>query len=413
MREVTWGTPSRSPRYQQPRGSVLLLVALGGALVVAGSFLAAEAVGAHAALSPGPVSSAHAPMATSCAECHAERQGVASARCERCHDPAGAKNLSHAAHVLAASPAARAVRPAAELACDRCHREHEGRDARIAVVSSFECAQCHFRSFSVHPDFAVVRERRGERPGLRFDHAAHVGLLMDVKGGGGSATCTRCHEPSPENRDFLPLSFEAHCAECHELGAGVRHRDPRIVSSWHALRRRLDAAGYERERDALLLRIAQLRERLSRIGQAAPGSQAPPPVLTLGARKQVEKAALEAEAELRVLAGDSPAEAAPAEATHSALAALIAPCRSCHVPDQAGAFVRVRGAQHILKGAAFVHAPHLRYSDCARCHASIARSTQAEELHLEGIATCRGCHATQGVREDCQHCHRYHPRGAW
>jgi hypothetical protein len=67
----------------------------------------------------------------------------------------------------------------------------------------------------------------------------------------------------------------------------------------------------------------------------------------------------------------------------------------------------------VLKGAAFVHAPHLLYADCARCHAAIARSKTADELHLEGIGTCRGCHAVEGVREDCQNCHRYHPKAAW
>lgn len=449
MREITWGTPRRSGRYQALRRGRLFPLALLLALLVAGGFFAAQAVGARSAFSPGAVSSAHAPMASSCSECHAERQGVASARCERCHDPAGAKNLGHAAHVFVRAEKTKAAGPVAELACDRCHREHEGREAGIAVVSSFECAQCHFRSFAVHPEFDVVRERRGERPGLRFDHSAHIELLVEARGGAGSATCTRCHEPSPENRDFLPVAFEAHCAECHEqdgsLGAceGVeaahvsrpengdftlergritktrlRHRDPWIVSNWHALRRRLDPAGYAAERDAPQARLTQLQQRLSRIGQAAPGSQPPPAVLTLGARKQLERAIAETEAGLRVLSGDAkgePAPLSPAErrAAQAALDALTAPCRSCHAPDEAGAFVPVRAAQHVLRDAAFVHAPHLLYADCARCHAAIAQSKTAEALHLEGIGTCRGCHGAAGVREDCQSCHRYHPKAAW
>jgi hypothetical protein len=68
----------------------------------------------------------------------------------------------------------------------------------------------------------------------------------------------------------------------------------------------------------------------------------------------------------------------------------------------------------VLVEAAFVHAPHLLYADCARCHARVALSTSAEQLHLEGIGTCRGCHGgAEGVREDCQNCHRYHPKAAW
>ena len=450
MREVTWGTPRRSPHYQALRRAGLLPLALLMGAVVAGLFFAAQAVGARTVLSPGRVSSAHAPMAAACSECHAERAGVASARCERCHDPAGATNLSHAAHVSARKLAAAGAAADHEIACDRCHREHEGRDARIAVVSSAECAQCHFRSIAAHPQFAVVRDKLGERPGLRFDHANHIRVLMEARGGGGSAVCTRCHEPSPENRDFLPIAFESHCAECHEQDGSlgtvvgvdaalvsapplaeatlergritknrVGHRDAWVVANWHALRRRLDAEGYRAEAAPLRARLLQLQQRLSHIGQAAPGSQPPPPVLTLGARKQLERAIAESEAELKVLSGDAPGSepALPPSderAARAALQALSAPCRSCHVPDPAGAFVPVRAARHVLTGAAFVHAPHLLYADCARCHASVAQSSAAEELHLEGIQTCRGCHGgSEGVREDCQNCHRYHPKAAW
>jgi hypothetical protein len=448
VREVTWGTPRRSRRYQAPRrhGLVPLALLLGG--LAAGLFFAAVGVGARSALSPGNISSAHAPMAASCAECHADRAGVASARCERCHDPAGARNLGHAAHVAVATRATEAA--AEEIACDGCHREHEGRDARIAVVSSSECAQCHFRSFSAHPEFAVMRERRGERPGLRFDHAAHLLLLVETKGRGRSAACTRCHVPSPENRDFLPLSFEAHCAECHDhdgwlgtvegveaglvsappagdatlergrsLKVRVRHRDSWVVANWHALRRGVDPAGYQREARVLRARLERLQKRLAFIGQAAPGSQPPPAVLTLGARIQLERAIAEAEGRLRVVSGGPGApEAAPLapaaeRSAAAALAAVSAPCRACHVTDSAGAFAPVRAARHVLTSAAFVHAPHLLYADCARCHAGVAQSESADELHLEGIQTCRGCHGAPGVREDCQNCHRYHPKAAW
>jgi hypothetical protein len=70
----------------------------------------------------------------------------------------------------------------------------------------------------------------------------------------------------------------------------------------------------------------------------------------------------------------------------------------------------VWAARSVLRGAAFHHAPHLLFSECARCHASVAQSRDADELHLEGIETCRGCHGAAGVRDDCQGCHRYHPQ---
>jgi hypothetical protein len=455
VREVTWGTPSRATRYQRPARRGLVAVAALLAALLAGSLLAAHAVGARAALEPGALSSAHAPMAGACSECHAERRGVASARCERCHDAAGARNLGHAAHVLASPSKDEQERAVAELPCDDCHKEHEGRAARAAAVSSFQCAQCHFRSFAVHPEFGVVRERRGERPGLRFDHAAHIEALGETGGARGSASCARCHEPSPENRDFLPVSFARHCAECHaqdgSLGAckdvdaalvspperpapaaapefvvdkgrigkmRVAHRDAWVLSNWHALRRRVDPEGYAAESAALEARLSRLRGRLARIGQAEPGGQPPPAMQTLGARQQLEGAVAQLAAQLELLAGakpppDAPASAAEARAARAALDALAEPCRSCHVPDAAGAFVPVRAAQRVLQGASFVHAPHLLYAECARCHPAVGQSKAAEELHLEGISTCRTCHAADGVREDCQNCHRYHPKAAW
>lgn len=416
-RDAVWGTPSRSSGYQRPRGTGFLFAAgLAAGGVLSGALLAAQAIGARGALSPGPVSSAHAPMSDRCEECHAPRRGVLVSRCERCHDAAGAKNLTLAAHAGAATAATGAAPPAG-LSCERCHVEHEGRAARLASVSSFECAQCHFRSFAAHPEFAVLRERGRERPGLRFDHALHLELLVEAGGGGGSAACTRCHEPSVDARDFQPLSFERHCAGCH-AGEGWRHGDPAVVADWLALWRRLDPAGWAAERGALQARLAGLRERLAHVGQAAPGGQPPPPALTLAARKRLETALETAEARLRLLSTGgalAPSEPEPAEreALRKALEARVAACSGCHPPEATGGFAPVRAAQRILKGTTFVHAPHLMYSDCARCHATIARSRSAEELHVEEIATCRNCHDGGGVRDDCQGCHRYHPRPSW
>jgi hypothetical protein len=141
-------------------------------------------------------------------------------------------------------------------------------------------------------------------------------------------------------------------------------------------------------------------------------------VLTLGARRQLEAAIEATDGQLQLLAGTAAPEQAPLSAAderkaREALQALSEPCRSCHVPDAAGAFVAVRAARPVLEGAAFAHAPHLLYADCSRCHAKVALSTSSEELHLEGISTCRGCHGPDGAREDCQRCHRYHPKAAW
>src|SRR5258706_498532 len=48
-RELTWGTPRRSPHYQPPRRDRLFALALLAAVVLAGGFFAAQAVGRRAA----------------------------------------------------------------------------------------------------------------------------------------------------------------------------------------------------------------------------------------------------------------------------------------------------------------------------------------------------------------------------
>ena len=407
-REVTWGTPSKSRGYVMPasRARLLLIAAAAGALI-AGGLLAAHAVGARSAVSPGLVSSGHAPIGERCSECHSERQGVESGRCQRCHDPAGALNLTHTAHVFAGSSGGENT-PLGDVSCDRCHREHQGRAARPARVGRFECAQCHFASFAAHPEFRVVRERRGEASGIRFDHAQHLAAI-----GTGAASCTECHEPPAAGRDFAPISFDRHCAGCHEL-SGVVHKDPKVLAAWHAARRLFDPGGFAAERGGLLTRRTRLETRLARIGQSSTGAAAPPPALTLGARKQLEAALDDLKGQIQLVTGTDEA-APPTDAARAqvALQELNQPCRACHVPDAAGAFVRVKAARRVLGRAEFAHAPHLLYADCATCHPKVALSTLADDLHLEGIASCRSCHGAPGVSDDCQECHRYHPRAAW
>jgi len=254
----------------------------GGVLAVA--LLVAHAAGQRRVLSPGPLANPHAPLDRRCEDCHLPGHGVAEERCLRCHEPLGSGRLAFRAHVdLATGPPAQPAGPA-ELRCVDCHLEHLGRDRRLAVTERSQCASCHFGSLASHPEFAVVRTRAAEEPGLRFSHALHVREVGRAKGASGTAACLVCHEPRLEGRDLAPIVFDRHCASCHAatgtLGAvtplpaedvaapeslppgqgaaeefdraaggigkrAVRHRDPWGLSSLRHLRRELDPQPHE------------------------------------------------------------------------------------------------------------------------------------------------------------------------
>jgi Cytochrome c3 len=273
----------------------------GGVLAVA--LLVAHAAGQRRVLSPGPLANPHAPLDRRCEDCHLPGHGVAEERCLRCHEPLGSGRLAFRAHVdLATGPPAQPAGPA-ELRCVDCHLEHLGRDRRLAVTERSQCASCHFGSLASHPEFAVVRTRAAEEPGLRFSHALHVREVGRAKGASGTAACLVCHEPRLEGRDLAPIVFDRHCASCHAatgtLGAvtplpaedvaapeslppgqgaaeefdraaggigkrAVRHRDPWVLSSLRHLRRELDPQGYAATVKALADEQARLAGELER-----------------------------------------------------------------------------------------------------------------------------------------------------
>lgn len=313
-RKVTWGTPGRTAHYLWPRGKwafVLPASVLGGGLLALLMLL--QAAGVRRPLAPGDVISRHAPIEARCEECHTARRGASDLRCQRCHDPSGAGRLTNGVHVLFGSGDARKAAAAPSLACARCHVEHRGRDARLAAVEEIQCAQCHFRSFSAHPEFAVLRAKSAEAPGLKFGHdsaepAKFAGHLADVakkKGMRTERTCSECHQRSADRRDFIPVSFDLHCASCHakdgslgtvdpvpqedalppdqiaalgvraafrpdefQVGRGkvgrsaVHHEDEWVVFNLRKLRREIDPEGWASEKGALLARLSQLQRRL-------------------------------------------------------------------------------------------------------------------------------------------------------
>jgi len=318
-RQVSWGTPGRAAHYVFPRRAYLLIsVALVLAAGLAFLLMSSHVVGFRSAVAPGSVISAHAPVETSCEECHAPRSGASNPRCQRCHDASGAGRLSNGAHVLFGSGDPRKAAAAPDLYCASCHVEHRGRQAALRVVNEVQCVRCHFRSLRAHPEFAVLRAKSVEAPGLKYPHDCHVREIakkgsckeagFDPGPAASAATCARCHEPAQGGRDLVPISFDRHCASCHlkdgsvgsmdpvaqedalpteairalgitadwlrrgdafEASRGkvaktlLRHKDEWVVFNMWKLRRELDPAGFATERGALMARASQLQRRLA------------------------------------------------------------------------------------------------------------------------------------------------------
>jgi len=324
-RRTTYGTPTRSEHYPRPRPALrLTLVAVLALGAVAALFLAAELAGLRAPLSPGRVSERHATWDARCRECHVARQGVPNLRCQRCHDPGVGGRLDHSAHVLFGSLDEKKAAGAPRLECARCHVEHRGGQP-LTRVPETECVGCHddagqvaqrIPRFSRHPEFQVLATGRRQATGLVYSHLTHVTLGKGKKAGylvldkerraqgvdSPARTCFECHERQPQEADFQPISYEAHCAACHRaelkmdpvpsalvlgpdalpalaesgdvqpddfdtqggqtLKLRVVHRDAWVQVNLRKLQSELDPAGFAAARAGLAARRALLERRL-------------------------------------------------------------------------------------------------------------------------------------------------------
>jgi hypothetical protein len=227
-RKPTWGTPTRTQHHPplRRRWQFVAPAAIAGAVVMVG-LLGSHVIGGRSALSPGSLTVGHATFDTSCEQCHTPAQGVSNVRCQRCHDPSSAGRLTTSAHVLFGSGDPRKAAAAPDVACAQCHVEHRGRSAPLSMVGDQQCAECHFGALRGHPEFAVLRASTKEAPGLKFGHKNHITDIKKQKGIASDAqTCGLCHVKSAPTRDFEPMVFEKHCAECHSKEGSVGTVDP-------------------------------------------------------------------------------------------------------------------------------------------------------------------------------------------
>ena len=216
MRRISPGTPARAFRYVMPGGGRRLaaMSALAGLALVVGAAVVYLA-GIRGVASPGAVAAHHANFEGRCSDCHAPVKGVADPRCERCHDPVDSRRLGTPAHAAIGGVASSIAAHTSQMDCAVCHGDHRGRGADLRRVADERCESCHdFRSFSRHPEFALVRSGQEADAGIDFSHETH---LRDVEKTGvtGVERCYTCHTQTQDGTGYEPISFDTHCAKCH------------------------------------------------------------------------------------------------------------------------------------------------------------------------------------------------------
>jgi hypothetical protein len=181
-------------------------------------------------VSSGELSSKHATFESDCARCHVPFGDVVNAKCQTCHEKTGDRLgvYSFASHYLYRSGDAKRIDDGKrkhvhdEQPCASCHPDHRGRNAAITQVPDNRCISCHpFGSFNrSHPEFEFARNTVPDDSTLIFTHIKHTKLVIEkLQKERGSAfreqACLYCHNAQPDGKSFQPISFDAHCGDCH------------------------------------------------------------------------------------------------------------------------------------------------------------------------------------------------------
>lgn len=346
--------------------------------------------------SSGRLSDAHRHFGEDCGTCHESLfSKVRDETCLSCH-----AGIPHHGENATALMQARLD----DRRCASCHFEHGGTHAVLPAHPDI-CAECHaeparFASAKFgavgdfedgHPAFrvnfselvdhrlqtqrAVLRPALRDHSGLRFPHELH----LDAQGIRGAERklevleCSSCHNAGREGTGFWPMGFERHCQRCHELDvdlAGKRLRLPHGDSQ--EVRSLLETALGE---PVPVLEPEPERRRPGDQADRGSEEEALDPVQDVFERRVCGKCH-----ELETATPDAPAVRPP--------------------------WLR----QTWMPMAIFTHEPH-RWVDCGTCHAA-KTSTDADELMLPQIETCRACHggvnSAHLIQSTCIDCHRFH-----
>jgi hypothetical protein len=410
----------------------------------------------------GPLSRSHARLQDGCASCHVperltsnspgeppgffqvlddrfekgapsfERIDRACAKCHQQHD-------FHEPNVVT------------NRSCSACHTEHQGLDAMMAV-GNLDCASCHnngkvmqasadrgkqlpptrfhlnpkmvnlgqvilqlprptdgytktFASFSEgHPPFQLQRENVRENNVLRFNHQRHLNSSDIPPTKLGKLDCNYCHQPEPNGRYMQPISFEAHCQECHSLQFDVKnpdfqlpHGDAQLVrtflrtlpAQYAELARR--KRGLTNETKINEFAVQQVRQLLTQFPNAE-------------------------ELERSVFFTVDPYKAS--QLNDASSRAKYIGCAFCHeVKRSAGLsyptaeVTKPTMIERWLPHADFSHAKHDTVVSCRECHVAAASSRLTSDVLMPAKESCVRCHNAGGIARkasECATCHLYH-----
>lgn len=361
----------------------------------------------------GGISSAHKFFGENCEVCHETPfVQVRDTACLNCH-----QTIEHHADPVKFPSAS-----FEDDACQSCHKEHQGNQTVARNDQGF-CVDCHgtleedepnsslrnvWDFAADHPQFKpsvvidaslhlISRDKMmGDIPGpressgLSFSHADHmrdVGVRHPTRGN-INLECDSCHVADDGGVSMLPISFEAHCHQCHELkfdtqlpGRELIHGKPeelfeQVSDIYNAVAMR---GGYEEEEAPEIIR-------------RRPGT-----TLTVEQRRIAENWADGKSQDIlngRFGRGQ---------------------CDECHrVFDNASTGVWIIEPVHLTEQwfpkSVFNHDRHSDV-DCATCHATLT-SEEAADVLLPTVETCQTCHggetATNRVPSTCITCHQFH-----
>ena len=401
----------------------------------------------------GSLSEGHAALANNCTACHVEAfESVQDAACTACHtaihDHADLARMQRAQPEL---PFFRRIQMNIGQAfgqdpgrCVDCHTEHEGSQEIPATPQQF-CADCHTdldarlpdtrlgdaSDFEDrHPEFqpAVLMRWDGDQPrmqrvsldrnpreasNLKFPHDIHLerngGVaqmarrLAPTFGFGQQLECRDCHVPTPDGVRFQPPDMEGDCSMCHSLAfesidgtvRTLRHGEPRQVVA--------DIRAFYR---------AGLRQRPAGLGteRSRPGDVNQQRTSVQSARAMSAWPARADQAVRQVFGQDGACFDCHTVEAPPAANSLAYGIRPVAFPtrymlhgwfDHRSHMVTQRPGQGQLQDSAA----------CLSCHAANG-SSDASDLMLPDVASCRDCHGGETtslpVESSCAMCHDYH-----
>ena len=410
----------------------------------------------------GPLSRSHAHLKEGCASCHVpERVTAGSAggspgffqvlndrfengapsferidrACAKCHQ----QHDFHEPNVIT------------NRSCSACHKEHQGLDAMMAV-GNLDCASCHnnskimqasadrgkqlsptrfhlnpkmvnlrqatlqlprpsdgytktFKSFSEgHPPFQLQRENVRDTNVLRFNHQRHLNSSDIPPTKAGKLDCNYCHQPEPNGRYMQPISFEAHCQECHSLQFDVRNPDFQLPHG-----------------DAQLVRTflrtlpAQYAELARRKRGLTNGTK-----INEFAVQQVRQLLTQfpnaEELERSVFFTRDPYKGS--QQNDASSRAKYTGCAFCHEVKQAAGIsyptaeiTKPVMIERWLPHSHFNHAKHAMVASCRECHVAAQSSRLTSDVLIAAKESCVRCHSAGGIARkasECATCHLYH-----